>query len=90
MLRAKSLELRRFGPRLGPVSKTGMGGFVHRGFESLPLRCLGVEAPGALDIVGDDEVGQDQFLVDVAHWLRLVRGRCCQHLQLQVARVGAL
>jgi hypothetical protein len=21
-----------------PVSKTGMGGFVHRGFESLPLR----------------------------------------------------
>ncbi len=23
-----------------PVSKTGMGGFVHRGFESLPLRCL--------------------------------------------------
>jgi hypothetical protein len=22
-----------------PVSKTGMGGFVHRGFESLPLRC---------------------------------------------------
>jgi hypothetical protein len=23
-----------------PVSKTGMGGFVHRGFESLPLRSL--------------------------------------------------
>jgi hypothetical protein len=23
-----------------PVSKTGMGGFVHRGFESLPLRYI--------------------------------------------------
>ena len=25
--------------------KTGMGGFVHRGFESLPLRCSGETAP---------------------------------------------
>ena len=33
--------------RVDPVSKTGMGGFVHRGFESLPLRCSGETAPSA-------------------------------------------
>jgi hypothetical protein len=28
-----------------PVSKTGMGGYVHRGFESLPLRCIAGNPP---------------------------------------------
>jgi hypothetical protein len=32
------LKARR--PVLVACSKTGMGGFVHRGFESLPLRCV--------------------------------------------------
>ncbi len=52
--RSKPLFHGRFG-HSAPVSKTGMGGFVHRGFESLPLRStarlgrflLGVGASGA-------------------------------------------
>jgi hypothetical protein len=37
------------------VSKTGMGGFVHRGFESLPLRCTGETAAfaGQSQVAGD-------------------------------------
>ena len=34
-----------------PVSKTGMGGFVHRGFESLPLRAV-TGAGGAWSLSG--------------------------------------